>query len=247
MPRVGSSSSSTSGCRQNPAAKDNLLLVAAGERVDFASAGDGVLMSHGLNARCPSPAAIFLSLRATAPFRYFFEARDDRVRADMPEYRGYRVARRSSVSSAKPFLMDSRGVLLPTRLAVAGDLAGSCASRCRRCSPAVRCVREPSRPATPRISPLRTWMFASLQVGNIQPSGPSTFKMSSSPTTLSFGGKRLVSATADHQTDDLVDRQLFRRARGDPLAVAHDGDVVGNPLEFLPSCGRCRRCRSRAA
>ena len=43
--------------------------------------------------------------------------------------------------------------------------------------------------------------------------------------------------TANHQTDDLVHRQLFRRARGDPLAVAHDGHVVGNPQNFLHLVG----------
>ena len=208
MPRVGSSSSSTSGCGQHPAAENDLLLVAAGKRVDFGLLVRG-LDAHGFDARCPSRSAIFLSLR-NGPFKYFFRlamtvfARISR----MPRMPG----RTALLRHQRKAVFDgfARG-LVAHQLAIHINLAAFCASRCRRCFPAARCVRSRPSPATPRISPL-LHMNARISSGaSIRPSGPSTFKMSSVPTTLSFGGKRLVSSTADHQADDFVHGQLLGR------------------------------------
>ena len=42
---------------------------------------------------------------------------------------------------------------------------------------------------------------------------------------------------ADHQTDNLIHGQLLGGLGGDPLTVTHDGDVVGNPQNFLHLMG----------
>ena len=41
----------------------------------------------------------------------------------------------------------------------------------------------------------------------------------------------------DHQADDLLGVQLLGRTRGDPLAVAHDGDVVGDAQNLVHLVG----------
>jgi len=112
MPRVGSSSSSTSGCVRIQRPKMTFCWLPP-ESVLILVCWLGVLIRMALIMLFVA-SAIFLSLR-NGPFRYFFRlamtvfARISRI-PRMP------VARRSSVTSAKPFLMDSRGVLLPTSL-----------------------------------------------------------------------------------------------------------------------------------
>ena len=101
------------------------------------------------------------------------------------------VARRSSVSSAKPFLMASRGEAL--RMAFP----------CRRISPPPRVMApnkfsstsvrpEPSRPAMPRISPFFSWNEASFSRVYL-PDRCSTCRITS-PGSLVLGGKRFVSS-----------------------------------------------------
>ena len=51
-------------------------------------------------------------------------------------------------------------------------------------------------------------------------------------------GRELVGKlTTNHQTNDIRHLQLVGRLGGHPLAVTHDGDVVGDPLDFCHLVG----------
>ena len=52
-----------------------------------------------------------------------------------------------------------------------------------------------------------------------------------------LGGEAVGHFAVDHALDDIVGREVLRFVGGDPLAVTHDGDLVGDALDLVHLVG----------
>ena len=52
-----------------------------------------------------------------------------------------------------------------------------------------------------------------------------------------LGREAVGHLTVDHALDDIVGREILRLVGGDPLAVTHDGDLVGDALDLVHLVG----------
>ena len=189
MPRVGSSRMSTSGLFASQRPMSTFCMLPP-ESDWICVLEDGHLMLIFLTFSC-TRSSIFLSLMTMPISRYWSRLAMEMLSA-MESTPMMPVARRSSVSSAMPCLMASRGrvILSSCPLYLMVPLL------CRRMPnrPSISSVRcAPTRPATPRISPLRTLNVQLRKERGLMEVKSFTSK-TTSPGTLWRSGNRLVSS-----------------------------------------------------
>ena len=135
--------------------------------------------------------SIFLSSSMMPPMRYLFKE-DTETLSAMDKTPRMPVARRSSVSMAMPLLMASRGWLIFSSLPLYVMVPALWQRRPNR--PSISSVRwAPTRPATPRISPLRTVKLAWRKLLGLMEVKSFTSN-TTSPGTFSRVGYRLDSS-----------------------------------------------------
>ena len=132
------------------------------------------------------------------------------------------------------------------RARAAGRAARPCPARGSRPASARRNSRWPlpSTPARPTISPAATSRSTSRKRG---PLSPCVTSSGSASVSVRLVRENLVDGAPDDQAQDLGLGDVAARERAACLAVAEDGDPVGDLLAPRAGGARCRRRRCPAA
>ena len=232
MPRVGSSKIRMSQSRSQPFGDHDLLLVAAREVADLLLQR-GRLDRRGARRSC---SAVVARCRLSQPKAPSFRKRASAaitmlVSTSMPDGEAEALAILRQVADAVP-RRHRAGVRMCDLAAVHADLARRRSGRRRRSRAPPRCAPRPSARRSPGSRPCE--LEADVLDGAARGSGCCT----SSTTSWSAACRAprapvLEMSRPTIMRDDRLDAASCGRHRVDVAAVAHHGDAVGDPLQFV--------------
>ena len=226
---------------QQPAAQNDLLLVAAGQAADLRLLG-GRLGAHGVDG----PLGVLLHgafAEADAQASVLLQAGNHGVLPDVQDAedtRGPALLRQQGEAVLDGFPGVAVAADLPAQLDHAFLAGGDAEDVLQGLGPAAAVQTGQSHNLAP----------AGLEGHVLQKAvlGGEVFHLQIDLAGLVGLGRELVAQlAAHHQSDDVVHLQLGGGPGGHPGAVAHDGDFIGNPLDLGHLVGNIDNTHSAAA
>ena len=214
------------GVGEEPAAENDLLLVAAGEAADLGLLG-GRLGAHGVDGPLGVLAHGGLAEEETQ-LLVLLEAGDDGIFTNVQN--GENAGGAALLGEEGEAVLDGlAAVAITAELAAQGHRAGLPRGHAEDVLQRLGTAAAVQAGKTENFAPAGSEGDV-LQQGIL---GGEPFDLEIDLAGLVGLGRELVAQlTADHQADDVIHLQLGRGLRGHPGAVAHDGDLIGDALDF---------------